>query len=312
MRRFVSSLALYLCLLSSVLAQSIPFPGPGMPASAGASYQGPGDVIGSASFWGSCARAYNAAYANGTNPLCDLVDSAAPTVVICTLRAATTGFVDLTGAYCTGSVTPAVKCAAATGGVCNVSKVYDQTGNGNHPVNTTAASQPVLTFTGLNSLPGLTCVNASNTLLAVASFTLAQPFSIAAVYQRSSGTAQGGVLASNSNTLGLYAGNGVANRVDLSAGTTTSLTGVNDGAYHAAQAIINGASPNSIMAADGASNTGSSGAGAFSASILRLCRGSVTLQGFIMEAGIWSGAWNSTQWGNINTNAHSSTSGYNF
>jgi hypothetical protein len=62
-----------------------------------ASYQGPGDIASGATAWGSCVRAYNAAYANGTNSLCDLVDSAAPTTAICTLRVKTNGLVDLTG-----------------------------------------------------------------------------------------------------------------------------------------------------------------------------------------------------------------------
>jgi hypothetical protein len=53
---------------------------------------------------------------------------------------------------------------AATGGVCNVSKLYDQVG-GNHWVQTTAAKQPALTFSGLNSLPVMSFTRANGTIL---------------------------------------------------------------------------------------------------------------------------------------------------
>src|SRR5258708_4464076 len=72
-------------------------------------FQGPGNIVSGAIAWQSCARVYNASLASTATSLCDLVDSAAPTVVICTLRGTTSGFVDLAGTYCTGSVTPAAK-----------------------------------------------------------------------------------------------------------------------------------------------------------------------------------------------------------
>src|SRR5450631_3562536 len=77
----------------------------------GSSYIGPGNIAFNGSsanvkaFW-SCSRVVDVAHASTSTSLCDLVDNAAPTVVICTLRGTTSGFVDLT-AYCPGSVTPA-------------------------------------------------------------------------------------------------------------------------------------------------------------------------------------------------------------
>jgi hypothetical protein len=117
----------------------------------------------------NCVRVYNAAYANGTNSLCDLVDSAAPTTAICTLRVKTNGLVDLTG------VTPATKCSAATGGVCNVSKIYDQAGSTGGFIQTTAGNQAKLSFNALNSLPGIACTSAAATSLSTSgSVTLPQ------------------------------------------------------------------------------------------------------------------------------------------
>ena len=101
-------------------------------------YQGPGDVVSGAVTFYSCARVLNASLASTSTNLCDLVSSSAPTVVLCTLRAAATGFADLS-AYCPGALTPAATCAAATGGTCNISKAYNQVAPGTNDVVTAQA-----------------------------------------------------------------------------------------------------------------------------------------------------------------------------
>lgn len=286
------------------------------PPVAAGSYQGPGDVVSGATIFFSCARAYNAAYANGTNPLCDLVDSAAPTTVICTLRVATTGFADLVGTYCTGSVTPAVKCAAATGGVCNVQKVYDQSGAGNHATNNTAASQPVLTFSALNSLPGLTCASASSTILSTAAtFTPSLPYTFTGVAKRTSSfTVQQAIMGfvTTPNILGFFSS---ANTILGSLDNTTNLTlgSQADSSFHAMQYVAD-TSPNAVIASDGTEASGNSGSGTPSAKTFRICRfsGGNTLNGVLMEAGWWATTgFNGTQRTNMNSNMHGA-SGYNF
>lgn len=279
-------------------------------------YQGPGDVVSGATIFFSCARAYNAAYANGTNPLCDLVDSAAPTVVICTLRVATTGFADLTGTYCTGSVTPSAKCAAATGGVCNVQKMYDQSGAGNHATNNTAASQPVLTFSGANSLPGLTCAAASATLLlTTASFTPSLPYTFTSVAKRTSGPTTAGAIVgfvTTPNRLGFSNASGtiVGTLDDTILLTVGSQT---ENAFHALQYVAD-TSPNAVIASDGTEVSGNSGTGTPSAKQIRVCRygSGASLTGVLMEVGWWATAgFNGTQRTNMNTNMHGA-SGYSF
>lgn len=279
-------------------------------AAPAATYQGPGDVVSGWTAWGSCARAYNSATAAGTN-MCDLVDSSAPTTVICTLKTLSTGFVDLASASCTGSVTPATKCAAATGGVCNISKVYDQSGNANDWTQTTAANQPTLTFAALNGLPAITTPGGANVRLETATKTIAQPFTFTGVYNRTSGIAQGGVIGGDAGvTICAGAGN-AANVSFLTAGTSVTAAAT-DAAYHAINHMANGAS--SALNVDGSDTSGVNvGAGAFSGNTIRIgrCAG-VTLVGRIMEAGIYPNSTTSTQRNDLSANQHSSADGYNF
>jgi hypothetical protein len=133
--------------------------------------------------------------------LADLVDSAAPTVVICTLRGSAAGTVDLTGTYCTGGLTPAAKCAAATGTKCNISKVYDQVGT-NHWVQTTGTKQPTLTFNAIGGLPAMTFVSTSAQILTTGSAITSQPqpFTFEAVASRTANFATNqDILAATGN-----------------------------------------------------------------------------------------------------------------
>lgn len=115
------------------------FPGPGA-APPAATYQGPGDVVSGATAWGSCARVYNASLASTSTSLCDLVASTGGAAV-CTLRGSSSGKVDLAASYCAGT-TPSAACAAASGGSCKVSKVYDQIGATGGFVQATLANMP--------------------------------------------------------------------------------------------------------------------------------------------------------------------------
>lgn len=264
-----------------------------------ATFQGLGDVSATWKAWGSTARAYTAAYAAGGGAMFDVVDSGGANLA--TINSLTTGFVDLT----------TLNAWIVAHGTASVKKLYDQTGNGNHWTNATVSQMPTITQSALAGLPGMTCVSANATNLACASFTQAQPFSIAAVYKRTGSTStQLGILSENSTTLGLYTAN-AANNAQFSAGTPVNFAGVNDNSFHAVQAVFNNAS--SVLAADGAdTGTVTTGTNAFSSTTLRIARGSTSLDGIIMEVGIRAGAWNSTEYGNINSNAHSAVSGYNF
>lgn len=278
-------------------------------ATAAAAYSGPGDVVSGAVLFYSCARAVNATYANGTNSLCDLVDSAAPSTVICTLRVATTGFVDLAGAYCTGSVTPATKCAAATGGVCNVSKMYNQIAPGtNDATNTTAATQPKLTFSALGGLPGITCTNAaSSAITTTGTITQSTPYTLGAVSVRTPSSAtEGGIFGENGSGVTTMEYTAATNTVGyLSGGVTNSAT-ASDTNFHSIMAVAPTAA-NSTVVVDGSGTTATPN-GVNIGQIMRICRSANTTQslnGTIMEAWLFNSAFNATQYGNQNTNARS-------
>lgn len=315
MRRFLAAQLIVLaCLFHATigyaqLAGGLQFPGPGTPHTA-STFQGIGDVVTSASAlaWGSCARVYTAAQASTATSLCDLVDSAAPTVPICTLRGSSTGFVDLTGTYCTGSVTPAAKCAAATGAVCNVSKVYDQTGSARDWTNTTAATQPVLVFAAVNSLPAMGC-NGTTTIIATPNITQAQPWSAHAVYNRTSGTAVGTALGAGSGGTLIIGADVGANKGRVSAGGPVGYTAT-DAAWHGVSLLANGVS--SADNVDGVDSSPiSAGTVAFSANAMRFCTDNANfLNGRVAEGGLWGSALNSTQRGAIYTNQHGAN-GYN-
>lgn len=292
------------------------FPGPGTAHTAAAAYSGPGDVDTGGVLFYSCARAYNAAYANGANSLCDLVDSAAPSTVICTLRVATTGFADLTGTYCTGSVTPAVKCAAATGGVCNVSKMYNQVAPGtNDATNTTAATQPKLTFSALGGLPGITCTNAAaSAITTTGTITQNAPYTLVAVAVRTPSSAtEGGIFGENgSGTVTLTYINATNTVGYRAAGNLNSAT-ASDTNFHALAAVAPSGT-NSTVVVDG-SGTTAAPIGTNITVPMRVCRsanGTASLNGSIMEAGLWNSAFSSTIYGNMSTNQHSAANGYNF
>lgn len=251
-------------------------------------YQGPGDVSPTGWVeWGSCAYVFQASLASTSTSLCDLVSSSAPTVVLCTLRGTSTGAVDLT-AYCAGALTPAVTCAAATGAKCNISKVYGQVA-GNNWVSTTAATQPVLTFSAVNGLPGMTGIAANTTFIGtVSNVTQAQPFTQVAVYERTGSFTSFGPAFGSSSSSVFIGGSALANQGCLfsSANGCVTAQAANDNSPHAILGVSNGAS--SITNIDGNEGTGTQSA-AISAEQLRFLRTPGTsITGFVMEGGLAS------------------------
>jgi hypothetical protein len=306
--------SLFLIAWCHLAVAQVPMTGAGL-GSPAAPFKGPGDIVSGALIWGSCARVYKASLALTSTLLCDLVSSAAPTVVLCTLRGSTSGFVDLS-AYCAGALTPAATCAAAVGGICNVSKVYDQIGGTSGWVNTTAASQPKLTFSALSSLPGWTCTSAANSLLATTTtFTQAQPYTFVAVGERTTNTtvlqAMMGFTTSPNALLGFAAAAATA-IVTSSTGSNLTQASVPDSAFHAMQGVANGTTL-SVLAVDGVETTGNASTLSPSGVAMRVCRYSSggSLDGPMMEAGFWPSAVSSGNRTLLNLNMHG-TSGYNF
>ena len=282
-------------------------------------YQGPGDVIGSAVAYWSCGRAYNKAYALTAGGLCDLVDTATG-LATCTLSVNTSGFANLTALSCVGgTVTVVTFCTVTHATGCSITKMYDQTGNGYHETQATLASMPVLTLSELNSLP---CANFTSAATSVymnsSTLTQTQPLTYMAVAERSANFTTGNqILAVGANTLPYMQYRASANSIALSANTQIqSSSGTTDSAFHALIGVIDlNANADSVLVSDGAvvAGAGATGTTAISTQTLQIGHnGSQTSGMFVCEDGMWPGAWTSTQYGNMNTNMHSATNGWNF
>ena len=272
-----------------------------------ASYVGPGDITSGAIAFLSAGRAYNAAYAAITGSLADLV-AAGNGAVVCTLKALTTGFVNLTSSACSGS-TPAAACAAANGGSCKVTKLYDQTGTGNHVVQATLANMPALTFSAQNGLPCPAGTNnASMNLESAGTISQAAPYSITVVGEHTSSSIGRAISNDAQQTMGWTA----ANTATVNNGSTVSLT-VADNAFHALLAVASATAP--LFAADSSANTSTSSNGSqtLSSNIYFMSRGGAQglLSGFVCEAGIWPADLNSSYQAML-ANMRSASVGWNF
>lgn len=265
-------------------------------------YVGPGDIVTQTVFY-SCARAYSISYANGTNPLCDLVPSGGGGAV-CTLRAATSGYVDLS-AYCSGQ-TPAAACAAASGGSCNVSNAYNQLGATTlNAVEATSGNQPSLIFSDQNSLPCMRFVAGSSQHLTSPG---TQAFSngsttFTGVAKRTAVTGFAGIIEVSNAGIGWTS---VASTMTLFAGSVGSFSGsvTTDNAFHAFQGLFNTTS--SAAYVDGtAFSSLNAGSGTISGAIsIGEINGSF-VTGDICEAGIAASLMTAPQQSSVNTNQHS-------
>lgn len=296
------------------LSGGLQFPGPGLGVGAGVTYVGPIDAQAGATIFGSCARVAQASLASTATSLCDLVDSAAPTSVICTLRGTPSGFVDLAGTYCSGGVTPSAKCAAATGTTCNISKVYNQISPGtNDFANTTAASQPKLTFSALNGLPGITGTNAASSALTTSgNISAALPWALVAVSKRTGSTGvTSGIFGQNVSGAAFLGYAGSANTALLSQAAPATGT-ANDNTFYSLIGTVD-AGGAATLYANGSSVGTSSGYGAITSTpmrILRSANGAVSMDGTIMEFILYPATTINAS--TVSSNQRSATNGYNF
>jgi hypothetical protein len=279
-----------------------------------ASFTGPGDAISGATAFYSCARAYTVAYASSAGNLCDIADVGTGATT-CTMKAAATGFADLTSALCAGGTqTVSAFCTAHTS--CVITKMYDQTVGAQCTAPTTScdvtqatlASMPALTFGALNGLPCATMVAASGlTTPTPLNAVAAQPFTYAlAAKQTTAGTNPNVMGAAGSSPIVFYPTGGTT--VGLFAGSTVSRA-ASLNAYHGLQLIGNGAS--SAVNVDGTATTGNAGTAAPGTGGNHINIGvSTSMIGSFCEGGLWPIAFSAGQQTSWFSNANGS-SGYN-
>lgn len=263
------------------------------PVAAGGSYTGPGDIVASASGWWGL-RAYNAAYATGSNPAADIC-------IASTGLSCTTINILADGSFDVATASASTACAVQ----CAVKELYDQSGHSNHLFNTGGiANAPVIVFNCIGSLPCMSFNGTTDFLISNSITAIPQPTSTSAVAKRTGnfsgfssvvgGDGGAGILFNNStNTATVYCG---------ATGVTVSAA---DSSFHALQGVCNGAS--SVIAADGASAAGNAGASDTSTQLSMggLVVGSLDrLTGNITEGGLWPSAFSGANITSLNGNQH--------
>lgn len=270
-----------------------------------ATYAGPGDVIsGATAFW-SC-RAYNLASV-GTKAY----------RIVRASDSTQTDINSLASGKC-DTITPTTFCIATT---CKVVTYYDQSGAlacaGSTACDLTQgtdANRPPWTASILNSWPCAT--NLASTiglvLTTANNLALSQPYTLGGIAERTANftTAQR-ILVSNGATVNL-GWRGVVNQVGTQAGTIVATAA--DSAFHAVLLASSNGGTSSLVV-DGAATTGTLGALPLALTLNAMndsAGAGSTLDGAFCEAVIYPILMNATQYGNLNTNMHSATNGWNF
>lgn len=264
-------------------------------AAAPSSYIGPGDVISGAYAWYGL-RAYNAAYATGSNPALDIVDQAGANAL--TVNILSTGRLDV------ASISSWVTANSVT--TIKVTRMYDQSGNSRHLNQSTLTNMPVLNLTGFGSLPAIVVDGTVPQHMSTDPGAIAQnqPLTYSFVYLY--GGRDGEAFAH----MGTFI-NTVSGGFKVRAGNNPSASTAANGSWHACQGVVNTTSSATYI--DGSSTTGiSSGSNNANDRIRFALLVDFQYPSLSMaEFGLWGSAFNATQAGNMNTNQHGS-SGYNF
>ena len=173
---------------------------------------------------------------------------------------------------------------------------YDQVGT-NHATQATAANQPDVNLSGIGSL---VTGDFNNHALVTSNITQSQPNTWSFVAKNiASGAQSEPVSESGSNELTGYGT--AANQAYLYAGTQTFVS-CSDGAWHARQAVYNGAASDNNI--DGAATTQNAGSLALANTVRIGGRVGSAFLGSMPEIGLWFSAFTSTQSSNVSANQH--------
>lgn len=259
-------------------------------AVASPAYSGPGDVSGLSgafAYWG--LRGYNAAYATGSNPAIDVVDTATGLLGPTTINIKSNGSLD------TATI-------LGLGYAVSVSKIYDQSGNGRHMTQATLGNMATLNTTGVTSL---VFTGSSSQFYLTVAITLAQAFSASFILNRTDAVGANLGFFFNNNTANLFehrTGSPGHFGMNWGAGSVVSTVNYTLGTTTAVQYLVNGAS--SSIYEDGTNTTGlNAGSGAFSSDPMQPANvvGGASIQ--ITEMIFWSGD-KSGSFSNLNSNQH--------
>lgn len=299
-------------------AQSSPLPGfpPGtfqsraaIDGQASSSYVGPCDVSGVTciayhSVFGCAQNAYS-------GNVIDIVDATTGNTTGTRLQCAS-GVVSalVSASACTFVTGNACSALATTCAVsCTFSTVYNQMGTGTVPNLTgpaTLASRSLITLSALNSKP---CFSSSSVALGVSEstgVTFGQPFTLAAVSERTGSTAANGrIISSNGGgtTLNYRAG---ANLVGAQSGTITEAA--TDNVFHGLMMVTASGAGNSFLVVDGTPSSTGTLSGVWSSTTYNLMTDDAAggsgsgMIGLLCEAMTISSALNSTQYAALNSN----------
>lgn len=252
----------------------------------------PGDIVsGALAYWGG--EAYNSAYATGSNPAYDLVDTATG-LIATTVNILSNGRVD------TATI-------AGLGVPQSVTRAYDQTGHGDHLVQATLALMPTIEVSGSNSW----MVFASGQFLAKAAWngnnSLTQPFTLSVFFRDGGSVSSGGSMVlgtdngSGSADTGLFSNDGAADKIEIYEGTSLIVAAANN-SWRSLSGVGNGVS--SDMNVDGTANSGNAGTGNLIPQRLSLSNPTVPIIGKIARAGVWPSAFSSGNSSSMSSNDH--------
>jgi hypothetical protein len=179
-----------------------------------------------------------------------------------------------------------------------VTQLYDQTGNGVHFAQATAANQPQFKLNVINGLPGIFYVSATPLFL-VTNLTesVSAPYSFSAVSNRTIFASAVGVIIAEIITGTQISFTSSANTFRVVAVTTAITQSETDGNFHSLHGIVN--DPNTLAVVDGAASApGTTGNGAIGdAVVMGSFAGSFGVDGYINEVAIVPAALTSTQYG---------------
>jgi hypothetical protein len=248
-----------------------------------ASYQGPGDIVSSASVWYGL-RCYNSAYTG------NVADVYAPADATHTLLTCSSG----------GTINQTLQALSTTCAVsCTVKTLYDQTVSGLNLTQATIANRPTFIINCLGSLPCMSFDGSATFLNNVSFSTISQPYTFSAVNQ---GTIPGGItfgalMTANSNSIGWYWSNS-SNLIQFNWGAAPVTATATNSTWHNFQFVADNGGGNSNVNVDGTGNALNlaSGAGVQTNFYLGSEPGpSNVMLGKVGEIGIWPIGFSSGQ-----------------